>query len=84
MTIFETKRKMLKRMGAIVRKRRKARGLSEEELAWRVQISDRQLRNIEKGIANPKAETLIPLFYELGITIEEIYEPFAEEVYAYV
>ena len=84
MTVIEIKREMLAHIGKCVHERRKELGISEEELAWRVQISNCQLRNIEKGIANPKADTLVPLCDELSVTIEDIYAPYAEEVREYV
>ncbi|MBQ8449222.1 MAG: helix-turn-helix transcriptional regulator [Clostridia bacterium] len=84
MKIHEIKRKITVGFGKTVRQRRRELGLSEEELAWRAKISDRELRNIEHGRANPKADTVISLCVHLNISTDEFYNIYPEEGFDYV
>lgn len=57
-------------IGDILRARRKARKISQEQLADIAGISPRTLRDIEKGIANPELETLMKICHVLGMEIK--------------
>jgi y4mF family transcriptional regulator len=57
-------------IGDIIRARRKARKIAQEQLADIAGISPRTLRDIEKGIANPQLETLIKICNVLGMEIK--------------
>ena len=67
-----------------VRKKRKELSLSEEELAWRANISDRELRNIEHGKVNPKLDSVISLCVQLSIDIGELALIYPVEAIEYV
>lgn len=56
--------------GDILQARRKARKISQEQLADIAGISPRTLRDIEKGIANPELETLMKICHVLGMEIK--------------
>lgn len=53
-----------------VRKARKARGLTQEELAEIVMVSTRSIQYIEQGAWMPKPETLLRLMIALQITAD--------------
>lgn len=57
-------------IGGIIRSRRKARKIAQEELADIAGISPRTLRDIEKGTANPELETLMKICSVLGMEIK--------------
>jgi y4mF family transcriptional regulator len=57
-------------IGHIIQSRRKARKISQEQLADIAGISPRTLRDIEKGIANPELETLIRICKVLGMELK--------------
>ncbi|MGC3946346.1 MAG: helix-turn-helix domain-containing protein [Chryseolinea sp.] len=57
-------------IGGIIRSRRKARKIAQEQLADIAEISQRTLRDIEKGTANPELETLMKLCNVLGLQIK--------------
>ncbi|MBT1696019.1 helix-turn-helix domain-containing protein [Fulvivirgaceae bacterium PWU4] len=57
-------------IGGIIHSRRKARKISQEQLADIASISPRTLRDIEKGIANPELETLMKICNVLGMEIK--------------
>lgn len=57
-------------IGNILQSRRKARKISQEQLADIAGISPRTLRDIEKGIANPELETLMKICHVLGMEIK--------------
>ncbi len=57
-------------IGDIIRSRRKARKIAQEQLADVAGVSARTLRDIEKGIANPELETLLKICNVLGMEIK--------------
>ena len=57
-------------IGDILQSRRKARKISQEQVADIAGISPRTLRDIEKGIANPELETLMKICNVLGMQIK--------------
>ena len=57
-------------IGDVLRSRRKARKIQQEQLADIAGISPRTLRDIEKGIANPELETLMKICHVLGMEIK--------------
>ena len=57
-------------IGDILQARRKARKISQEQLADIAGISPRTLRDIEKGSANPELETLMKICHVLGMEIK--------------
>ena len=57
---------MIIAMGTKIRELRNEKGLTLYELADKSDISDRQLSNIELGIANAKITTLVSIANALG------------------
>ena len=58
--------------GELVRQKRRASELTEENLAERIEMSDRQIRNIEKGITIPKLDTVIKIGTALDMNLGEL------------
>lgn len=62
-----------KELGEKIKRIRKQRGLTQEELSEMIDISSRNLSNIELGINFPKAETLEKIVSALNTSTEEIF-----------
>ena len=62
-----------KELGEKIRRVRKRKGLTQEQLAEIINISSRNLSNIELGINFPKAETLEKILDALNISTEELF-----------
>ena len=60
-------------LGEKIKRVRKKRGLTQEQLAELIDISSRNLSNIELGQNFPKAETLEKILKSLDITTEELF-----------
>ena len=84
MNVQEIKSHIVVEFGRMIRQRRQEMGITEEELAWRAHISDRELRNIEYGRVNPKADTVIAICIHLNIGLEEFRNIYPEEAFDYV
>lgn len=59
----------IKEIGKTVRERRKFLKITQEDLADISGISERTLRDIEKGLANPELESLMKLCKVLGLVL---------------
>lgn len=59
----------IKEIGNTVRERRKFLKITQEDLADISGISERTLRDIEKGLANPELESLMKLCEVLGLEL---------------
>ena len=62
-----------KELGEKIRRVRKSRNLTQEELSEMIDISPRSLSNIEVGTCFVKAETLEKIIDSLNITTEELF-----------
>ena len=62
-----------KELGEKIKRSRKKKGLTQEQLAEMVEISARNLSNIELGISFAKAETLEKILESLDMTTEEMF-----------
>jgi len=60
-------------LGEKIKRLRKHRGLTQEQLAEMVDISPRNLSNIEVGVSFVKAETLEKIIDSLNISTEELF-----------
>ena len=60
-------------LGEKIKRLRKQRGLTQEQLAEMVDISPRNLSNIEVGVSFVKAETLEKIIYSLNVSTEELF-----------
>ncbi len=63
------------RLGSVIRKYRKERGLTQYELSEKAEISHRQIMSIEKGKCFPKFETLCRIVQVLNIPSDHIFHP---------
>lgn len=61
-----------KNLGANVIRLRRARGLTQEQLAKEVELSRVQLNRIENGHNSPSAEILYALADALGVTADAL------------
>ena len=59
----------IKGIGSVLRVRRKFLRITQEDLADISGISERTLRDIEKGLANPELASLLKLCEVLGLEI---------------
>ncbi len=62
-----------KEIGEKIKRYRKKCGFTQEKLAEVVDISSRNLSNIELGISYPKPETLEKIMQTLDITTQELF-----------
>ena len=71
-------------LGKRIRIMRQGLGLTAEMLAERVNRSDREILNIERGTVEPKLGTVLLLCTECGIDIGELEEFVPQEEPSYV
>ena len=69
-------------LGERLKKARKDRGLTQEQLAERAGLSARHIAKIEKGDVNPSFEVLSTLVKTLGVSFDAIFDPASEQVAA--
>jgi len=69
-------------LGERLKKARKDRGLTQEQLAERSGLSTRHIAKIEKGDVNPSFEVLSTLVKTLGVSFDAIFDPAGEQVEA--
>lgn len=62
-----------KQLGEKIKRVRKTRNLTQEQLAEKIDISARNLSGIELGYYFPKAETLEKILKALNISLEEMF-----------
>ena len=62
-----------KELGEKIKRIRKKRGLTQEQLAEKIEISARNLSNIELGNSFPKSETLEKILMVLDISTEDLF-----------
>ena len=63
---------LVKILGRNVRERRKARGLSQEELALEADMKRSYLSDLERGVRNPSVRAVGRLAKALGIRAAEL------------
>lgn len=81
-----------KELGEKIKRLRKRRGLTQEQLAELIDISPRNYSNIELGITYPKSETLEKIIKALNTTTQELFandhiktnKEFIEKINSYV
>lgn len=66
-------KELRRRLGLRIREVRRARGLTQEELAERVGISPRYLSRVEVGQQNPSIQTVAQLATALDIELSELF-----------
>ncbi len=60
-------------LGEKIKRLRKRNGLTQEQLSEMINISSRNLSNIEQGISFPKPETLENILVSLNTTTQELF-----------
>ncbi len=60
-------------IGMHIAELRNGKGLTQEQLAGKMEISSKYLSSIERGRENPTLDTLIKLSESLGVNIEDIF-----------
>lgn len=63
-----------KQIGLFIRDRRLALGLTQQQLADKLGITDKAVSKWERGLSLPDVSLLIPLGKELGVTVTELLE----------
>lgn len=66
---------IFKHLGSCMRKYRKKRGLTQQELSDKAVVSVREIAKIEKGIINPSFEKLYALVTCLGVPSDSLFYP---------
>ena len=69
-------------LGARLKKARKDRDFTQEQLASLTGLSARHIAKIEKGEVNPSFEVLSTLVKALGVSFDAIFDPADEQVEA--
>ena len=62
----------MKECGNRIRQIRKTRGMTQEQLALKLNIGDRYLRKIENGEQVPSIDTLLEIATQLGVSLDYI------------
>ncbi|MGK7897425.1 MAG: helix-turn-helix domain-containing protein [Xenococcus sp. (in: cyanobacteria)] len=76
----QSKAIILKALGNLVKQKRKAHGLSQEELGFRSSLDRTYISGVERGIRNPSFTALISLASGLDLTVSELLENLEIEV----
>ncbi|HLO48558.1 MAG TPA: helix-turn-helix transcriptional regulator [Kamptonema sp.] len=67
-----SKKKILCALGHLVRQRRTALGISQEELGLRANLDRTYISGVERGVRNPSLTALTSLANGLGITVSNL------------
>lgn len=62
-----------KKLGAEIRRRRLASGISQQKFAQMLDMNRTRIREIERGEGNPQLNTLIRIAAGLGVTLRELF-----------
>jgi transcriptional regulator with XRE-family HTH domain len=66
-------KKIEERFGERVRELRQAKGLSQEELAFKTGVHRTYLGGIERGERNPSLKNIAAIAKALGVTLSELF-----------
>ena len=67
-------RNVKKSVGKKIKQYREKCGLTQEELAERVDVSQNFISAVERGISFPNPEKLVLIIEEVGVTADQIFE----------
>jgi transcriptional regulator with XRE-family HTH domain len=76
----ESRSKILRALGYLVKQRRTALGISQEELGLRANLDRTYISGLERGVRNPSLTALVSLASGLGITISDLLNQLENEV----
>ena len=68
----ESKKKVLLSLGHLVKQRRIALGISQEELGLRANLDRTYISGVERGVCNPSLTALVNIASGLGITVSNL------------
>lgn len=68
----ESRKKILRALGYLVKRRRITLGISQEELGLRANLDRTYISGLERGVRNPSLTALVSLASGLGITVSEL------------
>jgi len=60
----------IKKIGETIKNRRRFLKITQDDLADIAEVSERTLRDIEKGLANPELESLMKICDVLGLELK--------------
>ncbi len=66
--------KLLKSFGRHLQRVRQAKGITQEDLAYKSNISLSQIARIETGVINPTLCTLAAIAKNLGVSLKELFD----------
>lgn len=70
----ESKTKILRAFGHLVRQKRTQLGISQEELGLRANLDRTYISGVERGVRNPSLTALVSLANGLGISVSVLLE----------
>lgn len=68
----ESKKKILRSLGNLVKQHRIALGISQEELGQRAKLDRTYISGVERGVRNPSLTALVSIASGLGITVANL------------
>ena len=68
----QSKKKILRALGRLVRERRTALGISQEELGLRANLDRTYISGVERGVRNPSLTALTSLAKGLDLTVSTL------------
>ena len=71
---------MLKAFGQLVRQRRQALGISQEELGYRAGLDRTYVSGLERGIRNPSLTAIVSLAQGFGISVSDLASRLEQEM----
>ena len=66
------RRSILSKFGQLIVERRKALGISQEELAHRADLDRTYISGLERGVRNPSLTAIVKVAQGLGITTDKL------------
>ena len=63
------------KQGYLIKALREEKGITQEELAYRSQVSIDAIRQIERGVKMARTETFFKVCEGLGVSPAKLYEP---------
>lgn len=67
-----SRKKILCALGYLIKRRRIALGISQEELGLRANLDRTYISGLERGVRNPSLTALVSLASGLGITVSDL------------
>jgi putative transcriptional regulator len=68
------KKKLLKKLGGRVRSIRKAKGITQADLAYSIDKDQSSIQRLEKGRVNPSFYYLFEIAQGLGVPIKDLFD----------